>query len=212
MLLNCETYVINLLHRSDRMSECQAELLALNFNLNLVRFVQARRTLRNGLIGCGLSHAYALSRFLFESESDFCLILEDDFHVIDSEKFRAGLDAVLACVHDWDVVLLASNQAVPVANTQFEGVFRVHGAQTASAYLIRRGYAPKLLRLFYESADKLSELLVSMDKRAANYFYGSDMIWKTFQLHDRFLAFLPALCVQRKSFSDIEMHVVDHGV
>jgi GR25 family glycosyltransferase involved in LPS biosynthesis len=169
-------------------------------------------TSRNGLIGCGLSHAYALSKFLFESEGDACVIFEDDFYVLDPDNFQEKVSPVLTSDDNWDVLLLASNLAMPIGNTKYSGVFRIVNAQTASAYVVKRTYAPKLIKLFYEATNQLSALSLTVDKKTCNHFYGHDMLWKTLQLEDRFWAFLPALCVQRESFSDIEQRVVSYGV
>ena len=68
------------------------------------------------------------------------------------------------------------------------------------------------IKLFFEAGNRLSALSLSTDKKIINHFYGHDMIWKTLQLEDNFWAFLPALCIQRESFSDIEQRVVAYGV
>ena len=210
--MNFQTYVINLPHRKDRRAEAEKELKKIGLCEDLIEFLPAKMTMRNGLIGCGYSHAFALSKFLFESEGDACVIFEDDFHVVDPDNFVERTADVLAVEDGWDVLFLASNQAIPVAPTKFPGVFKVHNAQTASAYVVRRSYAPKLIKLFFEAGNRLSALSLSMDKKIINHFYGHDMIWKTLQLEDNYWAFLPALCIQRESFSDIEQRVVSYGV
>ena len=210
--MNFQTYVINLPHRKDRRSEAEKELKKIGLCDNLVEFLPAKMTMRNGLIGCGFSHAFALSKFLFESEGDACVIFEDDFHIVEPDKFNERTAEVLASEDGWDVLFLASNQAIPVAPTKFSGVYKIHNAQTASAYVVKRAYAPKLIKLFFEAGNRLSALSLSTDKKIINHFYGHDMIWKTLQLEDNFWAFLPALCIQRESFSDIEQRVVAYGV
>jgi GR25 family glycosyltransferase involved in LPS biosynthesis len=210
--MNIQTYVLNMTHRKDRREEAEKELKRINWCEDLVEFIPAKMTMRNGLIGCGLSHAYALSKFLFESEGDTCMIFEDDFHILNPDNFHEKISEVLTASDEWDVLLLASNQALPVASTKYPGVYRIHNAQTTSSYVVRRAYAPKLIKLFYEAGNRLSALSLAMDKKIINHFYGHDMIWKTLQLEDNFWAFLPSICIQRESFSDIEQRVVSYGV
>jgi GR25 family glycosyltransferase involved in LPS biosynthesis len=211
-MMNLDTYLINLPRRSDRRAEAMSEIRDLKLNPELVRVVDAQYSPRNGVIGCAASHAYALSRFLFESDGPWCLVLEDDFTVDNKNEFQKKLEPLLTSEQNWDVLLLASNVAVPTEATIYPNVFRVINSQTASAYIVNRRYAPVLIKEFYESAYLLSETFRRFKNRSANLFYASDMVWKSLQLKDRFYAFLPALAIQRESFSEIENRMVSYGV
>jgi GR25 family glycosyltransferase involved in LPS biosynthesis len=177
-----------------------------------VQFQDAKYTPRNGAIGCALSQAFALSKFLFESNAEYCLIFEDDFEVLNPENFVDTLSGFLTSYEVWDVLLLASNLAVPISPHTHPNVFRVAHAQTASAYVVKRQYAPTLIKTFYEAAEYLSSRYLASDTKTQNYFYAIDMMWKPLQLKDNFYAFLPQLVRQRESYSDIENQRVSYGV
>jgi GR25 family glycosyltransferase involved in LPS biosynthesis len=201
--MNVDVFVINLPHRSDRKQLCLREIAELGFNGNLVRVIEGQYTPRNGAIGCAATHAFGLSRFLFESDASLCLVVEDDFAVDDKSAFRQSLAGVLTQPDEWDVLLVASKQAVPISATRFPNVYRVVNAQTTSAYLVTRKYAPTLIRVFYEAANNLSSAFLSLDDAPLRHLFALDMAWKPLQTTDCFLAFLPQLSYQRESYSDV---------
>jgi GR25 family glycosyltransferase involved in LPS biosynthesis len=211
-MISIDTYIVSLKHRDDRRTQVQNQLVQLKFNLERVQFQDAKYTLRNGAIGCALSQAFALSRFLYESNAEYCLIFEDDFEVLNPDNFAETISSFLTSHDEWDVLMLASNVAVPISGQIHPNVFRVAHAQTASAYIVKRHYAPTLIKTFYEAADYLSSRYLALDTKTQNYFYAIDMIWKPLQLEAKFYAFLPQLVRQRESYSDIENKRVSYGV
>jgi glycosyl transferase family 25 len=206
--------VIHLQHRADRRAACDAEWSALGFDPAQMVYADAKRVDGLGAMGCALSHALTLTRFLVEDERPFMLMLEDDFQVVNKRGFRKNLEAVLRIQHRWDVFLLAHNTAVPIERLDASPVVRVIGAQTTSGYIVRRSFVPKLVACFLESAEQLQQLrnLPPRLLRAAQTHMAPDMAWKPLQMQARFLATMPALAVQRASFSDIEGKAVDYGV
>ncbi|MDH4393600.1 MAG: hypothetical protein QE285_19525 [Aquabacterium sp.] len=206
--------IIHMPQRTDRRTQCDAELAALDIDLAQVDYFPAKRVDGLGAMGCALSHAMALTRFLFEDERPFILMLEDDFAVGNKAGFRANLQGLLRLHAQWDVFLLAHNKAVPIGSMGQSPVVRVIGAQTTSAYIVQRSFAPRLIRCFLECAEQLRQLrhLPPPLLRAALHHMAPDMAWKALQTEARFLATRPALSVQRASFSDIEGKVVDYGV
>jgi GR25 family glycosyltransferase involved in LPS biosynthesis len=213
-MINTPVYIINLAHRKDRLTETFYQLEKLNFNQALIEVIDAQYSPRNGSIGCAASHAFALATFLFRTDADYCLIVEDDFQVAAGNSIDAAMkiENMLLANADWDVVMLASNQSIPVKSTDLTGVFRVINAQTASAYFVRKKYAPELIRLFYQSANLISSSFFNLEIRWQKHFYALDMLWKNEQIHRTYFAFLPAISVQAESFSDIENKVVNYGV
>jgi GR25 family glycosyltransferase involved in LPS biosynthesis len=211
-MIEIDVYVISLASRPDRREATLAELGRSGFTPDLVHIVDAHATPSNGAIGCAMTHAMALSRFLFESEGDWCLVVEDDFQCQDPVRLQRELPALLLGSDEWDVLMLASNTTVPVRPTRFAGVFRVLNAQTTSAYLVHRRYAPTLIKVFYESAHHMTELMLNLNFGLQKHFFAIDQAWKSLQIESRFLAFLPQLSIQRESYSDIENTVLSYGV
>jgi len=209
--MNICTYILNLPHRSDRKKDCLLQISAAGLNEKFVHFIDAKYTPRNGAIGCSLSHAFALSKFLFETDAPFCLILEDDFEIKNPATFFNDLNCVILKKDFWDVLLLASNAAVGF-ETHIPKVYRAINAQTTSAYIVRREYAPTLIKVFYESANFLSQNFLQLENNIAKHFYALDMLWKHHQQYDKFMAFMPQLIHQRESYSDVENSVKDYKV
>ena len=210
--MNIDTYLISLKNRPDRRQASLLELKKLGINEEFIKIIDAQYTASNGAIGCANSHGFTLSKFLFESDADYCLILEDDFECIDEIVFKDSIKKILTSDVDWDVVLLASNMTVPLQATTIQNLFKVINAQTTSAYLVKRKFCPTLIKIFYESAYKNSESLKVLDNKTANHFFAIDMSWKQLQLQHNFLAFLPQLIRQRDSYSEIENKEVSYGV
>ncbi|MGE5539150.1 MAG: hypothetical protein ACM30I_11060 [Gemmatimonas sp.] len=211
-MIDLETYIINLPHRKDRLEETLRELDGLGINPELIHAIPARLTPRNGAIGCAMSHAFALSSFLFSSDSHACLVVEDDFECKAPDVFRDKIPGILRHHDNWDVVLLAWNGGVGIEQQVFEGIWKVQGTQTASAYVVNRKYAPSLIRLFYQAGEMAASHVFKLHRGFQQSFYAIDMLWKNEQLFNRFLAFNPAVARQRASYSDIENAVKDYGV
>ncbi len=207
--------IINLRHRSDRRLEClkEFESLQLDFQDDSV-FFPAKHLPSLGARGCSLSHAMALSEFLFNSTKPYVMILEDDFSAREPAVFRESLNQILKFSNFWDVYLLGHNQAIPVSATQVPQVVKVINSQTTSGYIVGRLYACKLIEIFYRSAELLGmyDSLPTPNKELTRHSICCDMLWKELQIKDRFWAKLPSDIFQRESHSDIENRLVNYKV
>lgn len=206
-----EIKIINLLHRNDRREESLIELKKINLNKSDI-FHEAKFVPEHGAIGCALSHSKVLFDFMHNTNKNVLMTLEDDFEINDEINFIKTLNDVINSNEPWDVFLLGHNQAIPIEITSIEGVNRVINAQTTSGYLVKRKYAPILLMNFLESANKLNQYknLPTPNKELAVSILAMDIYWKKLQLKDNFIAAIPALIKQRKSYSDIYKDVVDY--
>ena len=206
--------IINLSHRLDRREECRKEMAALGWDESHYSFFTARHMPEAPARGCALSHAKAIADFLFAEEKPFLLVLEDDFTLRTADEFLAGIAGATSQAGFWDVFLLAHNAAIPIARTPLKDAYRVINAQTASAYLVGRLYASRLMELFFRSAE-MQDRVKNVPQPArdiASSLFRCDMLWKQLQENDRFCAQIPAVCAQRASYSDIEKKMVDYGV
>jgi GR25 family glycosyltransferase involved in LPS biosynthesis len=206
--------IINLAHRLDRREECRKEMAAIGWDEGDYAFFEARHMPDFGCRGCALSHGKAIADFLFMEEKPFLLVLEDDFTIRSGAEFPLRLEAAIAGSAVWDVFLLAHNAAIPIARTPIKDAYRVVNAQTASGYLVGRLYASRLMEVFFRSAEMQDRVknIPSPAREAANSLFRCDILWKHLQENDRFCAQIPALAVQRPSYSDIEKKMVDYGV
>ena len=206
--------VINLERRHDRRLECLVELNNINFSASSELFFAAKPMDCDGALGCALSHARVLTDFLYYSDLEFAMILEDDFHIVDTANFVSEINSMIIFRNEWDVLLLAHNQAVPVERTSANNWFRVYNAQTTAGYLVSRTFAPELVYYFLKSAEYLRQHqgLPAQTKKVVRHFVAADMLWKSLAVSDRFVASFPAQIVQRPSYSDVEGCIVDYGV
>ena len=204
--------IINAAHRDDRRIECETEFSAVGLAPGEYAFFDAKYIPEFGARGCALSHAKAISDFLFEEETPYLLVFEDDFSIRDKNTFIVSIEEVLQYKHQWDVFLLAHNLAIPVAETPIAGIKRVVSSQTASGYIVGRLYAAKLVECFFRSSELLAQAaeLPSPNKEYATSIFCCDMLWRDLQNHDRFWASFPPLTQQRPSYSDIEKRFVDY--
>jgi len=209
-----QVFIINLPRRSDRYTECHTEIQKCGIPPALVKFIEAKEDNVTPLSGCALSHAFSLAHFLYYSDRPFVLILEDDFHVELPDTFIEDLSLILRTASEWDVALLAHNQAVPIAVTSSKMLFRVVNAQTASAYIVRRDFIPRLIQLFFSSGIQLKKIenLIEPNKSVAKHGFAPDIWWKHLQNEFRFVGAFPRLVIQRASYSDIERTIVDYKV
>lgn len=206
--------IINAEHRNDRRIECVREFDQIGLTGEEYVFFNAKYLANSGARGCALSHAKAISDFLFDTSKPYLLVLEDDFTIKQRETFRSAIEKVLQYGDLWDVFLLAHNLAIPVDATSMTGVKRVINSQTASGYLVGRLYAAKLIECFFRSSELLarSEELPSPSREYAAEIVSCDMLWRELQIKDRFWASFPSLTQQRPSYSDIEKQDVDYKV
>lgn len=188
------------------------ELNSLGLSDSDFQFFPAKLASDNGAIGCSYSHAMALSQWLYNEDTDFCLVFEDDFHLLDPENFWQKISGVIDYRKVWDLYLPASNAAIPVEATPLENVFRVINAQTTSAYLVGRLYATKLIGTFYQSAELMRQAkhVPTLNQATTKHFFALDSLWKNLQIKGTYWASWPQIALQRPSFSDIEQSTVDY--
>jgi glycosyl transferase family 25 len=206
-------YVVNLKKREDRLHTTLLELQNI-FDIKKVKvnLIEAQYSPRNGAIGCSSSHAFAISKFLHETDAPAGLFIEDDFQCLDPIYFINTLDKILSLPSKWDVALLAHNQAFKQAPTDHANIFKILNAQTTSAYIVNRVYAPNLIQLFFKSSNLLSTSVGHIENSNSNYLFALDMLWKNEQINNFFIAPFPPCSIQRESFSDIENRNVNYGV
>jgi glycosyl transferase family 25 len=105
-----------------------------------------------GTIGCSLSHAKALTRFL-QSSYEFAVIFEDDVS-FDPRKLSVIIKDLTQKKKKWDIVSFELNHhghPVSIAELPYDRklVFYLTNVKHTGAYLINRKAAHKLLKDFY---------------------------------------------------------------
>ena len=203
-------YYINLAHRTDRNAEFLSEMRKLGVPESKVQRIEAIHTPEFGIYGCGLSHKKTLETFL-ESSFKNCIIFEDDFMLtIDTNYADYILRSIFKDAIQFDCIMLAGNIFKSEA-TQWHYLRRVFDAQTTSAYLFTREFAPKILQNLTESTTLLNEWYLTHNKER-KHEYCLDIYWKQLQPLSRWFTVNPKMGVQRVSYSDIENKVSNYGV
>jgi GR25 family glycosyltransferase involved in LPS biosynthesis len=202
-------YYINLDHRIDRRKEFEEEIKKLGFPQKKVHRISAIHTPGFGILGCGLSHKKALETFL-ESEHTYALIFEDDFTLtLDENYCKFLLDYSFKQNIEFDILMLAGN-VFKEEETQYPFLKKILDAQTASAFIIHRKFAPKLVQALGESTQLLEDWYKQHHEK--KHEYCNDIYWKKLQPISNWFILKPKLGMQRESYSDNEQKITNYGV
>jgi glycosyl transferase family 25 len=159
----------------------------------------------NGAYGCVLSHIEALQDAK-KNGYNKVLILEDDFQPYDYEDTKFKVNKFLNEVDDWDLLMLSSN----VKNYQDCGIENVKKAidcQSTIAYAVNNHFIDKLLEVFNESANMLSQI----SKYQEPCEYCVDVYWKNLQNESKkWYVFVPLLGQEYPKWSDVQDRFLSH--
>lgn len=205
-------YYINLEHRQDRKDQFLSNFPSIDENR--ITRIDAHYEKENGAIGCLRSHISALETALKNgdkhSKEECVLICEDDFYIRDIFYCNRILEYGFKTLPHWDVLMLAHNthnsEDTEYKTENNEKIIKIKHSATGSGYLMKTSYVPRLLEIFkndYETYLKTNEW---------SYKYCNDVSWVPLQEKDEWFAFVPAIAIQRPSFSDIQNGEVNYGV
>lgn len=184
---------INLENRTDRRQQVETELLKVFPSEKIVRFNAIKH--ERGGIGCSMSHIGALEMAI-ENKWKNVLIVEDDLQWNDFEK---GCDILSSLVKKrYDAIVLSGHEVSYNKQT-----YKLFNCCARTAYLVQNHYYETLLNNFKEGLARLQTNLMSQ--------YRGDRYWNRIQVRDNWYIVIPAVCIQRPSFSDIENRIVDYS-
>lgn len=193
------TLYINLEHRVDRRAHVEAEMKKMGINATRFNAIKTR----SGAIGCSMSHLACLQMakaegwpYVFIAEDDICFSNPDLLSTQVNKFLKAKGD-------DWDVLLIAGNNAPP---HQPIGDFcvRVANCRAATGYIVRSAYYDTLI-------DNFKGGLQGLIKNPADKpNFACDMYWMRLQAHDRWFLIVPLTVYQIDGYSDIEERHTDY--
>jgi len=202
-------YYINLDHRTDRRSQIEEEMKKMGVPHDKICRISGLYTPGFGILGCGLSHKKALETFV-ASNHTYALIFEDDFTLtLDPNYCKFLLEYPFKEKIDFDIIMLSGNVMKDEA-TNHLFLRKVIDAQTASAFLIHRKFAPKLIEALSESTKLLENWWKQYNEK--KHEYCNDIYWKKLQPIHNWFIFHPKLGIQRESYSDNEEKITKYGV
>jgi GR25 family glycosyltransferase involved in LPS biosynthesis len=208
-------YYINLQHRQDRDDEFLSNFSSVDEN-RIFR-INAYYEKENGALGCLRSHILALEtasktdkKDKKDKKDEIVLICEDDFYIKDIFYCNRMLDFAFHVLPEWDVIMLAHNthssEDTEYETENNEKIIRIQHSATGSGYMLKTSYIPRLLEIFKNDYNKF------LKTKEWKSEYCNDVSWVSLQQKDHWYAFVPTIAVQRKSYSDIQLGVVDYGV
>jgi GR25 family glycosyltransferase involved in LPS biosynthesis len=155
---------------------------------------------RYGLLGCGTSHLKAIKKFIDDFGTDgtkTCVILEDDFAIVNHSEIQDQIHAAINQSNDWDFIYLGGLKD-PKNDKREEYLPNLDIAISvwnAHAYVIRN------TQDIYDRMKALFDIGYFAD-RATRKLIRDDKHNKT-----RYLISYPYIITQRKSYSDINSRV-----
>lgn len=194
-------YYINLDYRSDRRLQMEDWLEESGVPPEKVTRIPGIPTPGNGILGCTMGHIKAVETFL-ESNYNTCIIFEDDYTPLNISTFWQNFEKLKDV--DYDLVMGSYNK-LEYEDSPYDFLKRVKYSFTASAYLITRIFAPKLLEVFKEGLQKKIEKEAITHKKEDEF--SNDVYWMKLMPVSKWYCFYPRLGIQRESYSDIQGHI-----
>jgi glycosyl transferase family 25 len=192
---------INLNKRTDRKELIEKELN--RFGLPFERYA-AIETHGFGTLGCGLSHLNVL-KLAKERGYRNVLILEDDFtFLVNKQQFEEELTSFFVSNINYDVCMI-SYSLIHHQETQYDFLFKVIEAQTASGYIVHANYFDALIEL-YELAMPL------LEQTKEHWNYANDQVWRQYQPRHTWVCFKTRIGKQRAGYSDNAEMIMDYEV
>jgi len=199
-------YYINLDERQDRRAYFEQYIKnTYAFFSQIQRFSAFKHNI--GSIGCALSHYSAIEKAFDDSNEELIFILEDDFSIINPRIFASFLNNFerIKTSSDWDcIVLTPSGNKIPGSSFLESNHFlRINNNQTATAYIIKRGFAKLLAQTIRMGREKM--LAGEHPDQWAN-----DQVWKLLQNDYSFYYYNSVFATQLPCYSSIEKRDVDY--
>ena len=194
-------FYINLDERTKRKESCEKQLQQLEWKFE--RFSAIKH--KNGAIGCALSHLRILQRAKKE-KLKYVIIFEDDFIIVDIEKFKGAFQNFLKQKPYFDVLKLGANPFPPYKEIT-KTYLNVNFSQTTHAYMVFDHYYDTLIKNYKESI----YLMYKYGKGPMGIFCCD--AWQNTLIHNNnhtWLVLLPLTITQKTDYSDIENKIVDY--
>lgn len=194
-----KVYFINLKHREDRLKQINNEFNKVGIPKDKIERIDAVNSKYNGHIGCCKSHIKTMKEII-KNKHKHTLVFEDDFVFrANRDEFNTKMNKFLdEQKEDWDIVQLAS---VYVKTDDSDKDYKkVQRASTSSAYLINKGFVPKLLENLEESLSLMEKDMRKFNQRNNGELkkkfetpYALDQNWYPLQRKSRWYLFKPYL-------------------
>ncbi len=191
------TIYINLEKRLDRKINILTELNKIGMT-NSLRFNAIE--MKNGAIGCSLSHIKCLE-LAIKNNYEYVLICEDDISILEPELFKNNVNEFLNSNINWDVVLIAGNNMLPYKPIN-DFCIQIYNCLTTTGYIVKNHYLKILLNNF-----KIG--VMNLMKNENDPSFKIDKYWLKLQQNDKWFMIIPPTIIQKEDYSDIENKVTN---
>jgi GR25 family glycosyltransferase involved in LPS biosynthesis len=186
-------FYINLDTRPDRKSHVEKQLETIGIQAQRFNAIK----LKNGALGCSMSHLKCLETAK-QNNWDHVVIVEDDILFTKPDLFKKQLSFFFKNHDNFDVILLAGNNASRDYIKVDHSCVKVYNCQTTTGYLVKSHYYDTLIQNYKDGIQKLL-------KEPENHkLYAIDKYWFQLQEKDDWYLIVPLSVVQREDYSDIE--------
>jgi GR25 family glycosyltransferase involved in LPS biosynthesis len=185
-------FYINLDSRTDRKLHIENQLKILNIHAERFNAIK----LKNGAIGCSMSHLKCLE-IAKKNNWDHIMIIEDDILFLNPELFKNQLNKFFKNNKDFDVILIAGNNVPPYQKID-DSCVKVYRCQTTTGYIVQKHYFDTLINNIREGLN----LLIKYPEK--HVLYAVDKYWFKLQEKDNWFLITPLTVTQRQDYSDIE--------
>jgi glycosyl transferase family 25 len=142
-------FYINLDSRTDRKLHIENQLKIMNIHAERFNAIK----LKNGAIGCSMSHLKCLE-IAKKNNWDHIMIIEDDILFLNPELFKNQLNKFFKNNKDFDVILIAGNNVPPYQKID-DSCVKVYRCQTTTGYIVQKHYYDKLIDNFKDGLQRL---------------------------------------------------------
>jgi hypothetical protein len=213
--IDTSCYLISLEAREDRRAQFVENTDKQGFALNTFEWIQAVEDKDFGGLGCAKSHLLAMTKFMTETENEYCCIFEDDFNFRDTrEESEKTINYTLSKFSDWNVFLLGGTKLIPMPTNAEIGMYQVNQvfeAATTSGYIVRRNYVKQLMINCMDSIIGMERFRATTPRSLIYHKFAIDQTWKKLQRTDNWYCTTPMLGAQIPSYSDIEKTEIDYS-
>lgn len=207
-------YLISLDAREDRRAMFVTNTDSQGFELNTFEWIRAIEDKDFGGLGCAKSHLLAMTKFMTETENEWCCIFEDDFNFRDTrEATEQAIDYTFKKFPDLDVFLLGGTKLTPIPTNAEVGMYKVNQvfeSATTSGYIVRRRYVKQLMINCMDSIIGMEKFRAASPRSVIYHKFAIDQTWKKLQRTDNWYCTIPMLGAQVPSYSDIEKADIDY--
>lgn len=191
-------YYINLEERTDRKKHIEKQLESLGWCYERFNAIKTK----SGRVGCSMSHLKLLT-MAKEKNLPYIVIIEDDIHFTNIQKFNELYKHFVDTNIDYDVYLLAGNLRPPVQRIN-PHLLKISLSYTTTGYIVKQHYYDTLIQNIKGGIQKLLQ-------NVNDGMSAIDVNWIPLQRKDKWFISYPRTVTQlANDFSNIENRVVNY--